>query len=86
MTQRKLKLHDLIRIRWIDAFATTDSPWESSDDHPTDMHDVLTVGYYLQQTDRYIIVASTIADAIEQSQYGGVWRIPVGCILKVELM
>ena len=78
-----LKLHDIIEIRWLDAFVLPDEPWVSSEEVADDDEDSQTVAYYLSCNDRFLVVAQS-RGSIENCQYGGVFRIPVGCVLGIE--
>lgn len=78
-----LKLHDIIEVRWLDAFVLTDEPWVFAEDVATDDEDSQTVAYYLTHNDRFLVVAQS-RGSLENCQYGSVFRIPVGCVLGVE--
>lgn len=74
------KRHDLIRITWLDAFVWPDSPWLAHDEVEDDPIPMVSVGYFVRQTTRFVVFAQTLTHDL----YGGVFFIHVGCILKVE--
>ena len=78
-----LKPHDVIEVRWLDAFVLPNEPWVSADEVEDDDEDSQTVGYYLSHNDRFFLVAQS-RGAVENAQYGGVFRIPTSCILGVD--
>lgn len=79
-----IKLYDPIQIRWIDSFCTGHgSSWENWEDFDRDCPDIITLGYYLQKTDRYMIVAQSKGTGEDTGSFGGIWRIPNSCILDI---
>lgn len=82
-TEPDVKQYDPIQIRWIDSFCTAHgSSWEDTD-YDRDCPDIVTLGYYLTKTDRYMIVAQSMGTGDDKGSFGGIWRIPLGCILGV---
>jgi len=65
-----IQLHAIIEITWDDAWYV--DQWESSTDYETDIESITSIGYYLETTDRYLI----IAQSFQPDQVGQVFRIP----------
>lgn len=76
------QLHDLIKITWIDSFVWTDSPWQNHNDIEDDRSDIESVGYFIRRTARFLIFAQSIT----KHEYGGVFYIPVGCVVGMEVL
>lgn len=70
----------LVRITWDDA--ASNNGWVDFPPPPLEPQTVVTVGFLIQEDDRYIQVAHTVSD----TEYNGDIQIPKGMILKRETL
>lgn len=83
-----MKTLDIVHILWRDALGNT-AFWEELDsivDGLLEESDLMeTVGQVVEIDDRYVIIASSIHynSLGEPVKAGGIFSIPVGCIIKM---
>lgn len=68
---------DRIEVTWRDAWFSDGRGWESRSDYETEMDPMTSVGYHVETTEDYVILAMTIST----DEFGGLFRIPVGCVI-----
>jgi hypothetical protein len=72
-----------VTISWFDAYS--DDGWSAHDSADVRAeHPVLTTGWIVHETERYVVVAGTVAPDPEKPgnwQISGAMGIPKGCIL-----
>ena len=73
-------------IQWEDIISI-ESPWMSREEvnelKPVKM---LTVGHIVKETDKYIVVASTVESGKKPGSFGNLNAIPKGVILSIEAL
>ena len=75
MTDEKLTI---VEIDWVDSCAVCEV-WEFKDDYDDTLTQHKTVGYLLKRDKEKIVVCQSIGP----TQYGQIFRIPIGCVKKV---
>jgi len=75
----------IVIIEWIDSTMLIPI-WYKPQDVPDEPNEVFhTVGYLIKKTKKYHIVCASIHyDQGEIASYGGVFKIPNGCIIKIK--
>ena len=80
MTTRKkpdIEALDRVEVFWRDAWYV--NHWEGLDDYETEAVPMHSVGFFLESTDDYLIIAQTVG-----IQLGHVFRIPLACVISME--
>lgn len=71
----------LVVVRWLDAYS--EDGWAAHD--ATDVtaeHEILTVGYVVHESPRYLVIAGTVGRRTDgKFDVSGVMGIPKGCIV-----
>ena len=71
-----------MQVTWRDAWFHEGRGWESRNNYETEMAPMTSVGYHIETTDDYLILAMTISS----DEFGGLFRIPVGAVLSTKIL
>lgn len=76
--RRSFPLHTRVEVTWNDSWAG--DRWESTTDYDKTCEPISTLGYYVEQDKTWLYIAQSYSE----SEYGSLWRIPVGCLISIE--
>lgn len=77
----KVRIGDLVEVRWHDAHHDTAYWHDGSDIEPAV---IVSVGYFVDRANDLLAVAQSVG--VEDGSAGGVFRIPLGCVLGVSVL
>jgi len=80
----KLNKNSLYLVEWIDTYSYNGWYKEDEINEMTRKDTTKTVGFFIKETDFFVILAMSLENNKDFAPYGNVKWIPRGCIIKIK--